>query len=142
MYQHILVAVDLVDTDVNVLKAAAKIAKLYNANMTVLHVGEGHVTGYGEGTSNHHIANEMQVKQSLFPKLRALITAAALEEHDTQVLCGRPADVIHGYVHSHDCDLVVVGSHGYSGVKALLGSTANKVLHGASCDVYTVRIDD
>ena len=39
------------------------------------------------------------------------------------------------------CDLVVVGSHGYSGVKALLGSTANKVLHGAGCDVYTVRIN-
>jgi len=34
----------------------------------------------------------------------------------------------------------VVGSHGRHGLALLLGSTANGVLHGASCDVLAVRV--
>ena len=36
-------------------------------------------------------------------------------------------------------DLIVVASHGLHGISALLGSTANGVLHTASCDVLAVR---
>ena len=37
-------------------------------------------------------------------------------------------------------DIIVVGSHGRHGLALLLGSTANGVLHGASCDVLAVRV--
>ncbi len=38
-------------------------------------------------------------------------------------------------------DLVVIGSHGQGALSAtVLGSTANRVLHGIHCDVYTVRV--
>ncbi len=40
----------------------------------------------------------------------------------------------------HDCDLIVVGSHGRHGLALLLGSTANDVLHGAPCDVLAVSL--
>ena len=36
-------------------------------------------------------------------------------------------------------DLIVVASHGRHGVSAVLGSTADGVLHTASCDVLAVR---
>ena len=39
-----------------------------------------------------------------------------------------------------DVDLIVVGSHGRYGLALLMGSTANGVLHGASCDVLAVRV--
>ena len=39
-------------------------------------------------------------------------------------------------------DLIIVGSHGRHGVRLLLGSTANAILHGAKCDVLAVRIPD
>jgi universal stress protein A len=39
-------------------------------------------------------------------------------------------------------DLIVCGSHGRHGLSLLLGSTANAVLHGAKCDVLTVRLPD
>jgi len=42
----------------------------------------------------------------------------------------------------HNTDLVIVGSHGRHGVRLLLGSTANAVLHGAECDVLAVRVQD
>jgi universal stress protein A len=38
-------------------------------------------------------------------------------------------------------DLIVVGSHGRHGMRLLLGSTANGVLHGARCDVLAVRVE-
>lgn len=37
-------------------------------------------------------------------------------------------------------DLIIIGSRGNSGIRLLIGSTANAVLHGAKCDVLAVRI--
>jgi universal stress protein A len=42
----------------------------------------------------------------------------------------------------NQADLIVVGSHGRHGIKMLLGSTANAVLHHAHCDVLAVRLKD
>ena len=39
-------------------------------------------------------------------------------------------------------DLILVGSHGRHGVRLLLGSTANAVIHGAECDVLAVRVEN
>ena len=46
-----------------------------------------------------------------------------------------------GIAQSKKVDLIVVGSHGRHGLGLLLGATANGVLHGANCDVLTVRVD-
>ena len=39
-----------------------------------------------------------------------------------------------------NADLIVVGSAGRHGMRLLLGSTANAVLHSAECDVLAVRV--
>lgn len=39
-------------------------------------------------------------------------------------------------------DLIVIGTHGRSGIKRLLGSTANAVLHGTKQDVFAVRVHE
>ncbi len=142
MYRHVLAAVDLSSNSMAVVRRAREIAKLNGARITVLHVCEGHVTGYGSLTSRHHIANEMEIKQHLFPLLSQLVDEAGLRTADKKLIFGRPADSIHKYVDEHDCDLIVTGSHGHTGIKALLGSTANAIFHGASCDVYSVQIKD
>ncbi len=36
-------------------------------------------------------------------------------------------------------DLILVGSHGKSGIAAFLGSTSNAILQYAPCDVLAVR---
>ncbi len=41
---------------------------------------------------------------------------------------------------SRAADLIICGSHGRHGLSLLLGSTANAILHGAKCDVLTVRL--
>jgi universal stress protein A len=56
------------------------------------------------------------------------------------VLAGAAATEVRSKAEDIHADLIVIGSHGTAGWKLLLGSTANKVLHGASCDIMTVRV--
>ena len=53
---------------------------------------------------------------------------------------GRPEVEIHAKGEELGADLIVVGSHGRYGLALLMGSTANGVLHGATCDVLAVRV--
>jgi len=59
---------------------------------------------------------------------------------ESNVLVGRPADEIVGYADSINATMIVMTTHGYSGVKhMLLGSTTEDVLRKASCPVLSVR---
>ena len=42
--------------------------------------------------------------------------------------------------HKQAVNPIAIGGHGRHGLALLLGSTANAVLHGATCDVLAVRI--
>jgi nucleotide-binding universal stress UspA family protein len=56
------------------------------------------------------------------------------------VIVGTPFVEIVRYAREHDIDLIVVGSHGRSGLAhALMGSVAERVVRKASCPVLTVR---
>ena len=58
----------------------------------------------------------------------------------TKVLHGRPFKEIVTYAQEMMIDMIVLATHGRGGlVHALLGSTADKVIHNAPCPVLTVR---
>jgi universal stress protein F len=57
----------------------------------------------------------------------------------TRVVVGAPWQSICSTAESLKADLVVIGSHGYSGVDRLLGTTAGKVVNHAPCSVLVVR---
>lgn len=53
---------------------------------------------------------------------------------------GTPADVIVGQARRERVDVIVIGTHGRSGLGRLfMGSVASRVLHQAPCPVITVR---
>ena len=55
------------------------------------------------------------------------------------VVAGAPHLAILEYAEKAHADLIVMGTHGYGGVKqVLLGSVANQVLHQARCPVLMV----
>lgn len=57
-----------------------------------------------------------------------------------QVSEGNPADEIIDYVKKNKCDLVIMATHGRSGLgRWAYGSVAGKLLLGASCPVFLVR---
>ena len=72
------------------------------------------------------------------PDFYARVHAAGLTETlaTPLLLCGLMLQM------DWSADLIVIGSHGRSGWKLLLGSTANKVLHGSHCDILTVHVGE
>lgn len=61
-------------------------------------------------------------------------------EVEAVVTQGDPPTSIAEYAAAHGADVVVLGTHGYSGLKhMLLGSTAERVLKHAPCPVLTLR---
>jgi len=58
---------------------------------------------------------------------------------DRRVVVGAPWQVVCETAQRIDAQLIVIGSHGYSGVDRLLGTTAAKVVNHATCSVLVVR---
>lgn len=62
---------------------------------------------------------------------------------ETRVVVDAPEIAIVEAAREHPSCLIVMGTHGRSGLKrALLGSVSDSVIHQASCPVLTVRCDD
>lgn len=58
----------------------------------------------------------------------------------TKVLVGRPAEEVVRYAKDKGAALLIMTTHGYSGVKhVLLGSTTEAVLRHATCPVLSIR---
>jgi universal stress protein A len=73
-------------------------------------------------------------------KLSDIATEFGITEHNVFVKIGVAADEIRDMANEKTIDLIVIGTHGRSGIKLLLGSTANSVLHGVKQDVLAVRV--
>lgn len=59
---------------------------------------------------------------------------------ESAALNGQPVPAIVDYANANACDLIVMGSHGRSGIqRVLLGSVAEGVLHHASVPVMVIR---
>ena len=58
----------------------------------------------------------------------------------TKVLVGRPAEEITNYAKEINAQMIVIATHGYSGLThMLIGSTAEGVIRQAICPVLTIR---
>ena len=59
------------------------------------------------------------------------------------IRAGKPYLEILRFAYHNDIDLIVMGSHGYTGVKhMLLGSQTDRVVRRAHCMVLTIKPDD
>ena len=141
-YDCIICAVDLTDEANAVIGRSLQLSQRDCHRVHLVHACEHPITGYGELTGSNHMVTESQIRQSVYPRIEALGTGHDIPEDHWHIEFGRPADVIHRLAEHLGADLIVIGSHGRSGIRLLLGSTANSVVHGASCDVLTVRIKE
>jgi universal stress protein A len=73
-------------------------------------------------------------------KLSDIAKEFGITESNVFVKIGVAADEIKEMANEKNIDLIVIGTHGRSGIKLLLGSTANSVLHGVKQDVLAVRV--
>jgi universal stress protein A len=100
-----------------------------------------HINAYGVAQAYPTVLNlEQQLKQDATDELNRLKLKLAVPNTEVIVDIGSPKLVILDTAKRLHADLIVVGSHGRHGITVLLGSTANAILHNATCDVLAVRI--
>jgi universal stress protein A len=144
-YSHILAAIDLTDSAEQILRKAQELVLSNKTVLTIIHtIDYLPYMGFGETaliTPTYTIPNEELINNARAPIEQLL---KKLNMRDTNVIYefGNAANEIVHFAKEHNVDLIVLGSHGRHGVKLLLGSTANAVLHHADCDVLAVRIFD
>jgi nucleotide-binding universal stress UspA family protein len=152
--KHILVATDGSDCSLKAAAFAGELARSFDARVTILLVQNEQAIipeAWGMvviGSTKMPDANELEEARAAFEK-KALETdlkqtRSALGdvpgEVDLVQLWGYPQTDICSYAEAHDVDLIVLGSHGRSGIKrVLLGSVSNAVVNTAKCPVTIVR---
>lgn len=144
-YQKILLAVDFHEDMTEVVDTAREMAELYSAELFIAHVNEPLGLAYSaEGMSwgEQVYALEAGIRTESLKKLKELSTRLGVAESNCHFLEGRPATRLHELSVEKNIDLVILGTHGQSGLQLLLGSTANSVLHGSACDVLAIRVSE
>lgn len=145
-FKRILVPVDFSPHADEAIATAADLSKRYDASVTLVHVYETVAYTLPEGYvlyTPQQLADIMTEFQKLLASARKKAEAAGALRVETTQLQGPVANEITGFARDKGFDLIVMGTHGRSGLKhALLGSVAERVLRKASCPVLAVRVPE
>ena len=139
-YKHVLVGVDLTVESRDVSDRACALKNVFNARLSCVHVIEPLSLAYGGDIPMDLSTIQEQIQETAKNHLNEFAASLGIDKEDRHIIFGRPETEIHTLAKEIDADLIVVGSHGRHGLALLLGSTANGVLHGATCDVLAVRV--
>ena len=143
-YKHILLAVDFSDYGMDVADKARELAKNNQAQLSIIHVVD--YLPINDATYGPIIPFEgdlaKQLMDSAEERLQKMADDLAIVKEKQWLEMGSPKLEIVRIAEENNVDLIVVGSHGRHGFALLLGSTANGVLHHATCDVLAVRLKD
>jgi len=142
--RRVLFASDFSRESGKAFAAALRMAKTNRATLTVLHV----IAPLMPVTPDQYVGPEtwreldQETRRWTKRKLDALIGKATKGGVKVVGLAvdGSPAQQIVRVARSKRCDLVVIGTHGRTGLaKFFLGSVAGRVVSTAHCPVLTVR---
>lgn len=148
MYKHILIATDGSDLARKGIDHGLEIGRLGAAKVSILTVVEPlrpHIAeaAFGAGVHDPYTAYEQQMDSSMKERLADI--KRQVDEHDINAklvyeIDASPAEAIVRFAKIHDCDLIVMTSHGRRGMeKILLGSQTSEVLVKTTIPVLVVR---
>ena len=142
-YDKIVLAVELdSDCDEEPIKKAQELQKEFDANLYLVHAIE-HMSSYGAA---YGVAAGADIEEMLLENaqesMRKVASKIGVKDENLIIKVGPARTIILEEAEKLGADLIIVGSHGRHGIRLLLGSTANAVLHGALCDVLAVRVKE
>ena len=144
--QQILVPTDFSETSDAALDYAYLLAERFGASLQLLHVLDDPFITEGL-TAEAYITEAPAFRAAMLRNAQARLAhravppphAAALRI-DRDVLFGNGAKTIAEYAAARGADLIVMGTHGRSGIAHfLVGSVAERLVRTAPCPVLTVR---
>lgn len=141
--KRILVPIDFSRLSQKVVHYATRLAEQFGAALQLLHVVEPEIPPAFDGymiapppistCASNGYANRLS-------RLASSIGHAEVSHVETIVRSGLAAFEIVEAAKELDVDLIVIGTHGYTGWKHFaIGSTAERVVRGAPCPVLVVR---
>lgn len=129
---------------------AISLAKTYNAELLVLEIVD--LTEFipadvsldsvaaKKKFLNKLIDSEKKAARQLLKSIKDQLNEAGIEKVTIVIEEGDARDKIIKIAKSHACDVIVMATHGRTGLKrALLGSIADNVMQNASCPVFLIR---
>ncbi len=137
VFGKILVPVDFSEAGKPALAYARSLALMSGAFVQLLHVREMvyteatvAITAFENAEMREHIEREMgSLQMNAFKGIKT----------DFEVCDGLPFQEVVRAASKQDCDLIVMATHGYTGLKhILMGSTAERVVRYAPCPVLVV----
>ncbi|MCP4438050.1 MAG: universal stress protein [Aureispira sp.] len=142
--KNILVPTDFSDCAAHAKDAALQLAKKTGAALTYIHImdiprnwgvlGNGKLLDYPEQIREQIGVAEVQMDNLVKMATKEGVTAKKILTYDQNL-----EDLIR-HIENHDYDMVVMGSHGASGMKEVfLGSVAQKVLRGSTAPVLVIK---
>ncbi len=142
MIKNILVPIDFSDYSKNALRYAVQFAKKFSAKLFLVYVVEPMI--YPADFSMGQVAIpstdidlHARAKEELNNLAKTIDSSLQVE---TLIKTGKPFFEINDTAAEKDADLIIIATHGHTGVEHLLfGSTAEKVVRKAPCPVLTLR---
>lgn len=119
------------------LQQATALARDSGAKLVIVHVEEPPAV-YGTGELYYGIAEPDE--SALLEMLHAVVPTDAGVPYEHYLLRGDPAERIVTFADHEKCDMIVLGTHGRTGLSRLLmGSVAEAVVRRANCAVLTFK---
>ncbi|WP_092693594.1 universal stress protein [Halorientalis regularis] len=141
-YERILVPTDGSDGAGVAVDCATDLAKTYGADLHAVSVVD---TGAMAPDVQFDVIRDQlrERAQTAVETVAEATREAGIDDTQTAVLEGRAHDAIKSYADEERIDLIVMGTHGRSGLdRYLLGSVAEKLVRTASVPVLTVRMPE
>ena len=136
-FKTILFATDFSPASTVAFNVAAALARDYRARVIAVHVIEPVRVGFSEYGS--YIGPEEE-KGHAMEMLSAIVAPSPRVMLERRLLEGDPAEMIAEAAADANADLIVMGTHGRTGLTRLvMGSVAEEVLRHAPCPVLTIR---
>ncbi|MDD2734495.1 MAG: universal stress protein [Desulfuromonadaceae bacterium] len=143
-FTKILTAIDFSENSDCAFDYALTLATQFNAELTIIHVINEPVDLRGFYVP--HISFEQLEKEIEESAVKMMETFCSerlnnFTNFKTAIVTGIPYDEITATAVKIDASLIVIGTHGRTGLdRILFGSTAERVVRSANCPVLTVRL--
>jgi nucleotide-binding universal stress UspA family protein len=120
------------------LDRAVELAAETGATLVLLRAAEAHALP-GADPTNAQVA-VVQEAEAYLANLKARLTAGGFDNSETSVWYGSPAVAIADAARCHDADLIVMTTHGRSGLgRLIMGSVAESVLRSTETPILLLR---
>jgi nucleotide-binding universal stress UspA family protein len=118
-------------------RLACSLARDYGARLIVLHIAEPPMAIGGEGVPVLPSVPDLEVLQTRLDQLRPPDPKIPVEH---RLVEGDAATQILRVAEATQCDMIVLGTHGRTGLgRLLMGSVAEQIVRRARCPVLTVK---